>query len=245
MLCLVAKRRKRRAEDDAIRWPEIASSAEDRAALYPEQVHQTGRKGIGGDEMEEVGPGAGGAGMLGAGAAGLGAGAAAGYAGAGRWASQSSQSHERDGRHPTLPNIPPSIYSSEEGHGYNGYAGSQSAFTAPSAYGGYSNAPSTQSHLPPGAGGLAPGPASIEYQRQAAYDRQTPSPPRGPSSSGHEPVGSGALPLPGTEMGNEEIERPRSPTEMQVGGAFGHGYDETEGGRRWRLSVVNDDPRDR
>lgn len=235
MLCLVAKRRKRRAEDDAIRWPEIASSAEDRAALYPEQVHQTGRAGIGGDEMEEVGGGGGhgAAGMLGAGAAGVGA---AAYGGNGRWASQSS------GRQPTLPAVPPSIYSSEGDHSYPYGAGSASTpYTQSSAYTGYSNQGSTQSHAP-----LAPGPASIEYQRAAA-ERNTPSPPRvgGGSSNGHDaPAGSGALPLPGTDLGHEEIERPASPTDMQVGGAFGHGYDEADGGKRWRLSVVNDDPRE-
>lgn len=236
MLCLVAKRRKRRAEDDAIRWPEIASSAEDRAALYPEQVHQTGRAGIGGDEMEEVnGGGHGGAGMLGAGAAGLGA---AAYGGNGRWASQSS-----GGRQPTLPAVPPSIYSSEGDHSYPYGTGSASTpYTQSSAYTGYSNQGSTQSHAP-----LAPGPASIEYQRAAAAERNTPSPPRmgGGSSNGHEaPAGSGALPLPGTGAGHDEIQRPASPTDMQVGGAFGHGYDEADGGKRWRLSVVNDDPRE-
>jgi hypothetical protein len=236
MLCLVAKRRKRRAEDDAIRWPEIASSAEDRAALYPEQVHQTGRAGIGGDEMEEIGGGGGhgGAGMLGAGVAGMGA---AAYAGNGRWASQSS------GRQPTLPAVPPSIYSSEGDHSYPSGGNASTPYTQSSGgYTGYSNQGSTQSHAP-----LAPGPASIEYQRAAAAERNTPSPPRfgGGSSNGHDvPAGSGALPLPGTDVGHEEIERPASPTDMQVGGAYGHGYDEGDGGKRWRLSVVNDDPRE-
>lgn len=268
ILCLVAKRRKNRAAaDDGIRWPEIASSAEDRAALYPEQVRQTGKAGIGGDEMEEIGNGhyggsggggPGAAGMLGAGAAGLGAGAFAGR----RFNSTSSA-----GRQPTLPTVPPSIYSDQTEYYGNGTSNAY-GYNTPSAYGGSTPSPfagSTQSHAP-----LAPGPASIEYQRAmsgaglgagagavagagaGAFERDSPSPPHvGASSVGHgsyensqsaHPVGSGALPLPGEAMGPDELERPRSPTEMQVGGAYGHGYDESDGGRRWRLSVVNDDP---
>lgn len=225
-LCLVAKRRRQRKEDDAIRWPEIA----DQAALYPEQTHATGRAGIGGDEMEETGHGGGG--MM---AAGWGAGAAG--VGAGRYNSTSSA-----GRQPMLPAVPPSIYSSEESP-YSGYSSTPYAPPQSSYAGnGYSQQGSTHSHA-----ALAPGPASIEYNR-AAIERTTPSPPRpytgGGSSNGHaDPVGSGVLPFPGTDLGQEEIERPSSPTPMQVGGAFGGGYDESEGGKRWRLSIVNDDPK--
>ena len=226
LVACLAIRRKRRNRIDAqnnIRWPEIAANPEDRAALYPEQTHATGRAGIGGDDMEEVA--AMGAGTL----AGVGAGAA------GRWNLQSTGGR----REPTLPNIPPSVYS--EDLQYSGPP-STGHYTSPSPYSGnshnnYSGTGSAQSHQP-----LQPGPASIDYHRQ------TPSPPRGyptqgpASSSGHGDV-AGALPLPGSEMDNEEIPRPLSPTPMQVGTAFGDGYDETNGGRGWRLSVVNDDPR--
>lgn len=214
--CLAMRRRRRNRLDaqNNILWPEIAANPEDRAALYPEQTHATGRAGIGGDDMEEVA-------ALGAGNAGV---------GAARWNSQST-----GGREPTLPTIPPSIYSEENSNGH---------YSSPSPYSGnsyqnYSGAGSSnQSHQP-----LAPGPASIDYHRQ------TPSPPRqnypttATSSNGHTDVG-GALPLPGSEMDHEEIARPLSPTPMQVGGAFGPGYDETDGGRGWRLSVVNDDARE-
>ncbi|KAL8292606.1 hypothetical protein RQP46_001218 [Phenoliferia psychrophenolica] len=219
--CLAIRRRRRHNRDAAnnIRWPEIAANPEDRAALYPEQTHATGRAGIGGDDMEEVA-------AMGAGGAGIGAGAA------GRWNSQST-----GGRQPTLPQVPPSIYSEDfsaqqtsNGH----YAGAGTPYSG-NSYTNYSGAGSSaQLHQP-----LAPGPASIDYHRQ------TPSPPRnypGPaSSSGHGEM-SGPLPLPG-EAEHEEIGRPSSPTPMQVGGAFGDGYDETNGGRGWRLSVVNDDSR--
>lgn len=217
-----AMRRKRRHDQEAkdnIIWPAIAQNPDDRAALYPEVVHPTGRSGIGGDEMEEAGLGG-------------------GMAGAGRWNSQSSGGHE-----PTLPSFPPSIYSDQGAYGgqqpNSGYSSSASPYSPPSS--GYGYSASNQSHAP-----LAPGPASIDYHRS------TPSPPRsyppgaGPTSSnGHSDLGSsggaGALPLPGSEVGHEEIGRPLSPTPMQVGGAFGHGYDESNGGKGWRLSVVNDD----
>lgn len=220
LVCLGMRRKRRKNLDrqENIKWPEIAASAEDRAALYPEQTHATGRAGIGGDDMEEVAAPA----MM-AGAAGVGA----AYAGAGRYNSPST-----NGRQPTLPSIPPSAYSE------SAYGGMSQYSSAPaSSYGGtYPSGPtSTQSHTP-----LAPGPASIDYQRSS------PSPPRayvsGGSSNGHGDA-PGALPLPGSELGQEEVARPSSPTPLQVG-PFGNGYDESGTGG-WRLSVVNDDPRER
>ncbi|SCV73273.1 BQ2448_7199 [Microbotryum intermedium] len=241
ILCLVAKRRKQRKEDDAIRWPEI----QDQANLYPQPVHSTGGAGVGGDEMEEVHSGfGGGAAELGAGAAGVGAGAYAAH----RYNSMSS--HGGHSQQPTLPQVPPSIYSPEESP-YSSYGATTPYSPHQNMYG--SSRPSSNSGTP-----LAPGPASIEYQRaMAANNAQgsemrhgTPSPPVAASSNDHgdaayhaHPVGSGVLPLPSSEMGHDEIERPSSPTDMQVGGPFGAGYDEGEGGRRWQLSVVNDDPR--
>ncbi|SDA02769.1 BZ3500_MvSof-1268-A1-R1_Chr11-1g03148 [Microbotryum saponariae] len=242
ILCLVAKRRKQRQEDDAIRWPEI----QDQANLYPQPVHSTGGAGVGGDEMEEVHSDFGrGAAGLGAGAAGVGAGAYAAH----RYNSMSS--HGGHSQQPTLPQVPPSIYSSEESP-YSSYGATTPYSPHKNMFG--SSGPSSNSGTP-----LAPGPASIEYQRAMAANNTslgsemrhgTPSPPVAASSNDHgepsshpHPAGSGVLPLPGSEMGHDEIERPSSPTDMQVGGPFGAGYDEGEGGRRWQLSVVNDDPR--
>lgn len=213
------KRRKNLDRQENIKWPEIAASAEDRAALYPEQTHATGRAGIGGDDMEEV---RGAPAMMAAGAAGVGT----AYAGAGRWNSTST-----DGRQPTLPSIPPSAYTESSYRGMSQYSSAP-----PSSYGGTYGAgsASNQSHAP-----LAPGPASIDYQRSS------PSPPRtyvpGGSSNGHGDA-NGALPLPGSELEQGEVDRPSSPTPLQVG-PFGNGYDES--GKGWRLSVVNDDPRER
>ncbi|SGZ31092.1 BQ5605_C047g12302 [Microbotryum silenes-dioicae] len=238
ILCLVAKRRKQRKEDDAIRWPEI----QDQANLYPQPVHSTGGAGVGGDEMEEVHSDFGrGAAGVGAGAAGVGAGAYAAH----RYNSMSS--HGGHSQQPTLPQVPPSIYSSEESP-YSSYGATTPYSPHKNMFG--SSGPSSNSGTP-----LAPGPASIEYQRAMAANNTapgsemrhgTPSPPVAASSNDlgeAHPVGSGVLPLPGSEMGHDEIERPSSPTDMQVGGPFGTGYDEGEGGRRWQLSVVNDDPR--
>ncbi|KDE03847.1 hypothetical protein MVLG_05670 [Microbotryum lychnidis-dioicae p1A1 Lamole] len=238
ILCLVARRRKQRKEDDAIRWPEI----QDQANLYPQPVHSTGGAGVGGDEMEEVHSDFGrGAAGVGAGAAGVGAGAYAAH----RYNSMSS--HGGHSQQPTLPQVPPSIYSSEESP-YSSYGATTPYSPHKNMFG--SSGPSSNSGTP-----LAPGPASIEYQRAMAANNTapgsemrhgTPSPPVAASSNDlgeAHPVGSGVLPLPGSEMGHDEIERPSSPTDMQVGGPFGTGYDEGEGGRRWQLSVVNDDPR--
>lgn len=248
-LCLGVGRRRKEKRDaaDNILWPATGDSA----ALYPEPVHNTGRAGFGvgddGDEVEDVaagaGAGRGGPGMaeVGAGAAGLGA---AGMLG--RYGSTSS-------RQPTLPTIPPSVYTSDySASPYNYYGGAaggngadRSSPEGASAYTGYSTqTPSQHSHAP-----LAPGPASIGYV--ASQDRHTPSPPRTGSASqdGHAYEGAGSqsehLPFPG-EPEMEAPDRALSPRPMQVGdSAFGPGYDETDGGRRWRLSVVNDDPRDR
>lgn len=241
-LCLGVGRRRKEKRDaaDNILWPATGDSA----ALYPEPVHNTGRAGFGvgddGDEVEDVAGagarGSGGPGMaeVGAGAAGLGA---AGMLG--RYGSTSS-------RQPTLPTIPPSVYTSDySASPYNHYGGDGSSPEGASAYTGYSTqTPSQHSHAP-----LAPGPASIGYV--ASHERHTPSPPRTGSASadGHayDAAGSqsGHLPFPG-EPEMEAPDRALSPRPMQVGdSAFGPGYDETDGGRRWRLSVVNDDPRDR
>ncbi|BGP47934.1 hypothetical protein JCM10450v2_003800 [Rhodotorula kratochvilovae] len=243
-LCLGAgrKRREKRDAADNILWPATGDSA----ALYPEPVHNTGRAGFGvGDEGDEIDEGAGGssghgmAEVAGAGAAGVGA---AGVLG--RFGSTSTS-----GRQPTLPAVPPSVYTSDHSTGYGGggyYEGSTPE--GASAYTGYSSngqTPSQQSHAP-----LTLGPASVGYV--ASNERHTPSPPRTGSASndGHAsfegPAGSqsGHLPFPG-EPEAQLPERTLSPRPMQVGDTFGQGYDETEGGRRWRLSVVNDDPRDR
>ncbi|EGU11815.1 Proteophosphoglycan ppg4 [Rhodotorula toruloides ATCC 204091] len=244
-LCLGVGRRRKEKRDaaDNILWPATGDSA----ALYPEPVHNTGRAGFGvgddGDEVEDVAGagarGSGGPGMaeVGAGAAGLGA---AGMLG--RYGSTSS-------RQPTLPTIPPSVYTSDySASPYNYYGGAGGDGSSPegaSAFTGYSTqTPSQHSHAP-----LAPGPASIGYV--ASQERHTPSPPRTGSASadGHayDAAGSqsGHLPFPG-EPEMEAPDRALSPRPMQVGdSAFGPGYDETDGGRRWRLSVVNDDPRDR
>ncbi|KAM0748364.1 hypothetical protein T439DRAFT_79741 [Meredithblackwellia eburnea MCA 4105] len=237
VLACLAIRRKRQKDIDAkenIKWPEIVASAEDRAALYPEQTHRTGRAGLGDDEMDEV----------------AGSGASTVYSGSGRWKSQSSGGHA-----PTLPTIPPSVYSETTysgagaGGAANGYypPSSASPYSSPQSHAGFSN----HGHAP-----LAPGPASIDYQQQM-QQRNTPSPPRGgyasqgPASSNGHGAGpgdlSGNLPLPGSsdhDHYGEPLERSVSPTPMQVGGGpFGPGYDESNGSRNWRLSVVNDDPR--
>ncbi|GAA5857466.1 hypothetical protein JCM8547_009286 [Rhodosporidiobolus lusitaniae] len=224
--------RRRKNKDEAIVWPAIADSS----ALYPEPVHNT-RAGFGvgdDDEAEELSGGSHGLGMaeVGAGAAGIGAGAGM----LGRYGSNASQ-HQ-----PTLPSFPPSVYADQ---GYNGYygAGSGEAPENSSAYTGYSTqTPSQHSHTP-----LAPGPASVGYTR--SQDRHTPSPPRtqfgGGSADGHAQEGGSHLPFPGEAEENSPTgARPVSPTPRQVGDAFGPGYDESSPGR-WRLSVVNDDPRDR
>lgn len=214
VLCLASRRSRRRkaeAQDD-IRWPEIVASADDRAALYPEQTHATGRAGIGGEEMEEVGEGSphssGGPGAAGIGAGGLGR----------RFNSQTSR--DGDSRQPTLPSLPASVYSDMMNPTSLQYSNSTS-----SPY-GYSS--SQQSHMP-----LAPGPASSDYQRNS------PSPPSAAntgSSQGHE-----SAPIPAVEELSHPstIHRPSSPTDMQVGATYGGGYDESAPGK-WRLSVVND-----
>ncbi|GAA5823122.1 hypothetical protein JCM3770_005258 [Rhodotorula araucariae] len=242
-LCLGVgrKRREKRDAADNILWPATGDSA----ALYPEPVHNTGRAGFGvgdeGDEGDEGATGSAGHGMAevaGAGAAGVGA---AGVLG--RFGSQSTT-----GRQPTLPAVPPSVYTTDHGAGYGGGYYDSSTPEAASAYTAYSSngqTPSQQSHTP-----LTLGPASVGYV--ASNERHTPSPPRTGSAShdGHAPFDgpgasqSGHLPFPG-EPEPQLPERTLSPRPMQVGDTFGQGYDETEGGRRWRLSVVNDDPRDR
>ncbi|GAA6002534.1 hypothetical protein JCM10207_001167 [Rhodosporidiobolus poonsookiae] len=220
--------RKRKNKDDAIVWPAIADSS----ALYPEPVHNTGRAGFGvgddGDELEPMPSGEHGHGMaeVGAGAAGVGA---AGMLG--RYGSMSSHGQSTQ---PTLPQFPPSVYADQQAYG--GYYGSDGPEGA-SNYTGYSTTtPSQHSHAP-----LAPGPASIGYGR--SQERHSPSPPRttagSASNDGHGYEGGGAhMPFPG-EPEEELPGRPVSPTPMQVGDTFGSGYDESDGGRRWRLSVVN------
>lgn len=240
-VCLAARRKRKNDQDakDNIIWPSTAVSADDRAALYPESTHPTGRSGLGSDEMEETRSGVGSSimGVGGAGAAGIGA----AYAGAGRYNPHST--YAASGRQPTLPSVAPSAY--DDDGTYNGLSHSQSYnmgsnnLSAPaSAY----TLPSTYAYNSPPSSNQGPGPASIDYHRQ------TPSPPRtfgqpGGSSSGHgfEPAVA-PLPLPGSEDDHhheqEELARPSSPTPMNVG-AFGEGYPEGNPGS-WRLSVVND-----
>ncbi|GAA5982077.1 hypothetical protein JCM10908_004728 [Rhodotorula pacifica] len=254
-LCLGAARRRRDKRDaDNILWPATGDSS----ALYPEPVHNTGRAGFGvgddGDEMDEGAAAAYGKPSMsevGAGAAGVGA-AAVGAGALGRYGSQ---------REPQLPNVPPAVYASDYGHDSYGadayYGGDASPPEGASAYTGYSNqTPSQHSHS-----ALAPGMAGVAYGGAAGaaaggYERQTPSPPRfgtagGASADGHMSAYDGEsqgghLPFPGEAGGEfESPERSLSPRPMQVGDTFGQGYDETEGGKRWRLSVVNDDPLDR
>lgn len=259
-ICLGVRRRKREKQNaaDNILWPAVGDSS----TLYPEQVHNTGGAGFGiGDDDDLDGPtgGAGGAGagghemseaaMLGAGAAGVGAAAGSRY-----------------GRQPTLPQVPPSVYSSEQtGYPYSseggylapsvpdtsnsmsGYAPSASNYTS-----GYSAPGSQHSHAPlmaAGAGGAAlAGAGGLAYNH--SQSRHTPSPPQDYSNAGHSTEESGGqLPFPGEPEPDFSAlgpgARPVSPTPMQVGDTFGQGYDETDNGKRWRLSVVNDDPRDR
>lgn len=235
VLCMVAKRnnkRKGEAKDD-IRWPEIVASADDRAALYPEQTHATGRAGIGGDDMEEVGNRAGMT-SLGAGAAGIGA----TYAGVGRYNSQNDNSRSIPSRQ--IPstnsmNNNSTIYSDMMAPSPSlSQSQSQYSSNTPYSYGG-----SQQSHVPM----LPAGPASSDY-----HQRNSPYPPQihtGSSSQGDEDLsalGPASLPYPGDVHSRQSIDRPLSPTPMQVGGnnAFGNGYDESSPGR-YRLSVVNDD----
>lgn len=229
------KRREKRDAADNILWPATGDSA----ALYPEPVHNTGRAGFGvgddGDEpYEGLDDGNGMAEVAGAGAAGLGA---AGVLG--RYGSQSTGGHQ-----PSLPAVPPSVYTTDHSTQYGNYYDGSSPEGA-SAYTGYSQTPSQHSHAP-----LTLGPAAVGY---ASQDRHSPSPPRTGSASydGHaasyEGAGgsqSGHLPFPG-EAVPDVPERMLSPRPMQVGDTFGQGYDETDQGKRWRLSVVNDDPRDR
>lgn len=216
-LCFFCRRRRstRKAEDEAIRWPEIASSAEDRAALYPEPIHHTGRAGVGADEMEEVA----GAGALGA---------AGGAYAASRYPSTVSRPE------PTLPRVPDSVYDSEYPSSPSNYGHANRAYSPPPTNANYMNGP------------IAPGPAAIDYQRT------TPSPPRTYINGGDSSDGGhhGALPLPGSSAedggsgnsGDPMIERPLSPREIPYAGG---GYDqEAANGGGWRLSVVNDDPRD-
>ncbi|GAA5870625.1 hypothetical protein JCM3774_001706 [Rhodotorula dairenensis] len=252
-LCLGAARRRRDKRDaDNILWPATGDSS----ALYPEPVHNTGRAGFGvgddGDDLDEGAAAAGGynkPGMteVGAGAAGVGA-AALGAGALGRYGSQ---------REAQLPNVSPTVYASDYGHDSYGadhyYGGDASPPEGASAYTGYSNqTPSQHSHS-----ALAPGMAGMAYGGAGAgsYERQSPSPPRfgagagGASADGHQSAYDGEsqgghMPFPG-EADHEGPERSLSPRPMQVGDTFGQGYDETEGGKRWRLSVVNDDPLDR
>lgn len=239
--CLLVRRKRRNQlnDKDQIRWPELAATAEDRAALYPETTHRTGRAGVGEDgDMEQIEGASAYSG--GAGVAGVGAGALAG-----RYPSQSS-----NGRQPTLPQIAPSIYDSDNGYGQGAiYPPSQSHYAS-------TNQSHGQNPAANGAGGfLGAGPASIDYY---ARQNQTPSPPRpygDESSTGHEGVSAGAAGIGaggagGAHQGTDPYahEEPvadgrSSPQPMQVGGAFGSGYDESDGGKRWRLSVVNDDAR--
>lgn len=242
--CMRRRKKQKQRDDDAIRWPEIANQAD----LYPQQVHQTGRAGVGGeDEMEEYENG----GLY---AAGAGAAAGAAYAGS---------------RHPTLPQVENSSYSHEMDTPYSGYGTAAAAAAAgprgysppDSNYGnntGYSTAGpnSVNSHAP-----LAPGPASIEYNRAAGYnpnnnlngfERNSPSPNEfaaGGGSSGGDhsdlPPNSGNLPLPGSDLGHQYNEdgyagydRPISPVPMQD---YSNGYDNGEPQGRMRLSVVNHD----
>ncbi|GAA5878607.1 hypothetical protein JCM16303_002142 [Sporobolomyces ruberrimus] len=258
-VCLGVRRRKRDKQNaaDNILWPAVGDSS----TLYPEQVHNTGGAGFGvGDDDDLEGPGGGGVGsgnhemseaaMMGAGAAGVGA------AGAGA---------SRFNRQPTLPQVPPSVYSSEQtGYPYSseggggGYlapsvpdssTGYQSAYTNSN---GYSAPGSQHSHAglmagAAGAGGALAGAGGLAYNH--SQNRHTPSPPQDYSNAGHSTEEGSQLPFPGepepdfAAMGAGA--RPVSPTPMQVGDTFGQGYDETDNGRRWRLSVVNDDPRDR
>ncbi|GAA5993521.1 hypothetical protein JCM5350_008188 [Sporobolomyces pararoseus] len=259
-VCLGVRRRKRDKQNaaDNILWPAVGDSS----TLYPEQVHNTGGAGFGvGDDDDLDGPSPGGGhggemsetgAMYGAGAAGVGAAAAAA---------------SRYGRQPTLPQVPPSVYSSEQtGYPYSSEGGGGGNYLAPSvpetgyapsssngAYtsNGYSAPGSQHSHAPlmagAGAGGLAAG--GLAYNHSQSTTRHTPSPPQDYSQAGHSTEESGQLPFPGepepdfATMGAGA--RPVSPTPMQVGDTFGQGYDETDNGKRWRLSVVNDDPRDR
>ena len=252
-------------------WPAVGDSS----TLYPEQVHNTGGAGFGvGDDDDLDGPGGGGAqmsetghggSMLGAGAAGVGAAGLAG-AGAARYGRQ---------QQPTLPQVPPSVYSSERtGPSYMPYSSSDGGNhlapsipstldSSPSPYSGngYSAPGSQHSHAPlmagaAGAGALA-GAGGLAYNN--SQSRHTPSPPRDYSTAGHSSEeggggtgtasGQGHLPFPGEPeqefVGGFGGARPVSPTPMQVGDTFGQGYDESDNGKRWRLSVVNDDPRDR
>lgn len=264
--CLGAARRRRDKRDaDNILWPATGDSS----ALYPEPVHNTGRAGFGigddGDELDDA-PGSYGGGKLpmseaGAGAAGVGA-ATLGAGALGRYGSQ---------REPQLPNLPPAVYASDYGHDYNGndyngheYAGD--AYNSEAYYGGgggdasppegasaYTNqTPSQNSHS-----ALAPGMAGLGYGGGAVagaggYEpHRSPSPPQfggATSADGHGQYDAesqgGHMPFPG-EPDHEGMGRSLSPRPMQVGDTFGEGYDETEGGKRWRLSVVNDDPLDR
>lgn len=209
--CLIFQKKRRRSLDakENIKWPEIAASADARAALYPEATHPTGRSGLGGDDMEETGGG---------------------------WRGQ-----------PTLPNVPPSIYDESTYGGPQSYYTNNNSASTPysppqSSYADFSTA-SAQSHVPLAAAGAAGAGAGIEYHRT------TPSPPRTyapESSNGHfsSEGGTSGLPLPGSEMGHDEIEVPArslSPRPMQVGDTFGPGYDEAGNGKGWRLSVVNAD----
>lgn len=228
------RRREKRDASDNILWPATGDST----ALYPEPVHNTGRAGFGvgddGDDLDEM-PGRGGPSMaeVGAGAAGVGAAAGA----LGRYGSQSTGGHQ-----PSLPAIPPSVYTSDHSGGYGSPYGGETSENN-SAYA--TTTPSQHSHAP-----LALGPASVGYV--ASHERTSPSPPRTGSASndghvsyeGAQGSQSGHLPYPG-DPDFEAPDRMTSPRPMQVGDTFGAGYDETDGGRRWRLSVVNDDPRDR
>ncbi|KAI5479622.1 hypothetical protein MNV49_003132 [Pseudohyphozyma bogoriensis] len=225
------KRKNQKLAKENIIWPALVQNDGDRAALYPEQTHATGKAGVG-EDMEEVGAGMGGAGL------------------AGRWNSQSS-----NGRNPTLPSIPPSVYSDSpytsgapaSHYGHSPYSPPQSSYAGYS--GGSQQSHSTGAPLNPNVAGIGAGVGAAGGGID--YHRSTPSPPMhhgqggsGGSSSGHgHDLGSGnsPLPLPGSEMDHEEIGRPVSPTPMQVGGGpFGPGYDESGG--KWRLSVVNNDP---
>jgi len=222
--CLLVRRKRKNDlnDKDQIRWPELAATAEDRAALYPETTHRTGRAGVGEDgDMEQIDGASAYSSAAGAGVAGVGAGALAG-----RYPSQSSNS-----RQPTLPQIAPSIYDSENGYGQGAvYPPSQSHYA------------STQGHAQ--GNYLGAGPASIDYY---ARQNQTPSPPRNfgdESSTGHDgPVSTGHHQAAEPQYAPDEPQADgrSSPQPMQVGGAFGSGYDESDGGKRWRLSVVNDD----
>lgn len=274
IVACVRRTRRKQSERDQIKWPEVVASAEDRAALYPQSVNPTGRAGVGPD-MEEIDGG--GANGHGSGAFGAGAGAAGvGAAGAvsRSYSTQSRQPTLPSIPQSVLDSGPGS--SSDGGHGGGGGGAYYPTFGSAYSDGfgnAYGDSYAAGAAYPASAApyGAAAGaiPYSAPSQPPAAHARQTsPSPGRGASqpatapasadhssSSGHDQGGGyggsyyGAHPQQSSQhlQVAEEIGRPVSPTDMQVGdGPFGRGYDESEEGghKRWRLSVVNQDGND-